>query len=285
MATSVVYPAGIAPALGHMHSASNEIQIFVEDTANRNLWRNIIKKFLPEGIGFSDPIPLGGRDKVIEECKKDQADDGRKKLYIIDADLDLLKGRRKPNLKHLYRLRAYCIENYLLQEDALVKVAQVLNPDISEHDARNTLAFSDWKQRNAEPFRKLFIGYATVHTIDDQHQTVGYWIGHLALPSPSDDELCPAKSRVRVRGLLRLIRANFSNETVRGIYSDILERSANLDYCTYVSGKDCLLNRMIVRLRRRFGPMRDDQIKVLLSDYMSPDVDPYLKRRLRQICV
>ena len=142
MTTSVIYPLGIAPALGHLNSSGNEIEIFVEDTSNLNVWRNVLRKFLPEGVAFSDPIPLGGRPQVLEECRRDQVEDGRKKLYIIDADLDLLRGCRKPKLKHLYRLRGYCIENYLLQEDALIEVAQILDTDASEADARNKLVFS-----------------------------------------------------------------------------------------------------------------------------------------------
>ncbi|MBL3598161.1 DUF4435 domain-containing protein, partial [Rhodovulum sulfidophilum] len=148
MSTSVVYPEGIAPALGHLNSARNDIEIFVEDTANLNVWRSIIQKFLPEGVSFYDPIPLGGRKAVLEECRRDQANDGRKKLYIIDADLDLLMGRPKPRLRHLYRLRAYCVENYLIQEDAFLEAAQIIDPNISKEDARTLMDFAGWKRRN-----------------------------------------------------------------------------------------------------------------------------------------
>lgn len=284
MATSVIYPAGVAQALGHLHTSHNEIQIFIEDTANRNIWRNILKKFLPNDVEFSDPIPLGGREKVIRECRLDQADDGRKKLYIIDADLDLLKGRCKPRLKHLYRLRSYCIENYLAQEDALVKVAQVLNTNVSDIDARNRLDLNSWKQRNELEFRQLFCCYATIHSLDDRIKTVGYWIGNLTQAQPAIDELCPVKTRRRVRGLFRSIRANSSREIVRETYTYISKNADDLDYFRYASGKDGVLKQLIVRLKRLFGNMHDDQITVLLSDYMSPDIDPYLKRRLHSIC-
>lgn len=284
MTTSVVYPTGIAAALGHLNASRNEIEVFVEDTANLNVWRNILKKFLPEGVAFSDPIPLGGRLKVLEECRRDQAEDGRKKLYIIDADFDLLKGSRKPNLKHLYRLRGYCIENYLIQEKALVEVARILDTNVSEAVARNRLDFSAWKQRNQAIFQELFVCYATVNSIDEQHQTVSHWIGHVAQSSPMDDELCPVKTTARVRELLERIRADFSLEAVQEVYDRVLANANSMDICAYVSGKDCLINRLLVRLKRLFGPMKDNQIKVLLSRFMSPEIDPYLQRRLRAIC-
>ena len=284
MSTSVVYPDGVAPALGHLYSSRNEIEVFVEDTANRNVWRNILKKFLPEGVAFTDPIPLGGRPRVLEECRRDQREDGRRKLYIIDADLDILQGTRKPNLKHLYRLRGYCVENYLIQESALVKVAQILDPDVSEEDARNRLDFSSWKERNQEPFKQLFVCYATVNRIDERHQTVGHWIGHVSRPAPLFEDLCPQKTNRRCRELIRLVRADFPKAEVRATYDAVLQRAKSKDFMIYVSGKDGLLNRLILRLKRLFGRMDDDQIKVLLASYMSPDIDPYLQRRIRQIC-
>lgn len=284
MTTSVVYPAGVSSALGHLFSFGNEIEIFVEDTSNRNVWRNIIRKFLPEGVGFSNPIPLGGREKVLEECRLDQGDDGRRKLYIIDADLDLLQERPVPNLKFLYRLKAYCIENYLFQEDALIRLAQVLDGDVSEADARARLDVASWKQRNGPQFQRLFAGYATANLIDERYQTINYWIGRLAKAPPNSCDLCSEKTNIRWRQLMRQILEESPISEVRNAYAEISLRAAGMDFCTYTSGKNGLLNLMIARLKNLFGHMKEDQMKVLLAEYMSPEVDPDLKLRLQQIC-
>ena len=205
MTTSVVYPIGIAPALGHLHGSRNDIEIFVEDSSARNIWREILKKILPEGVKFEDPIQLGGRNRVLEECRRDQANDGRKRLYIIDADLDLLIGKPKPRLKHLYRLRAYCIENYLLNETALIDVATFLDVDASPEQARMKLDFEEWINSNRDILKNLFICYASSNHLSEQHQTIGYSVTRLAKSHPSSDILCPSKSGIRVFYLYRKV--------------------------------------------------------------------------------
>lgn len=282
--TSVLYPEGIAPALGHLNNHGNDIEVFVEDTVNRNVWRNVLKKFLPKGVTFSDPIALGGRKKVLEECSRDQIDDGRKKLYIIDADLDLLTGAPMPPLLHLHRLQGYCIENYLVQEEALVQVAQVMDVNVSEADARALLDFPGWKRANEEEFTTLFRCYAVANQLDERHRTVGHWIGHVCKDAPMDDCLCPHKTNARVMGLFRAVRLNNSKDALRQMYNEVSNNAETYDFCVYVSGKDGLLNRLIVRLKRFFGHMNDNQIKVLLSTYFEVDVDPNLKHRLEIIC-
>ena len=92
MSTSVVYPAKSAPAIGYLKRSSNDVEIFVEDTANPNMWVKLLKKYLPSSIRLNSVTPLGGRKNVLDACKEDQAIDDRKKLYIIDGDLDLIQA-------------------------------------------------------------------------------------------------------------------------------------------------------------------------------------------------
>ncbi|WP_237400361.1 hypothetical protein, partial [Rhodovulum sulfidophilum] len=125
---------------------------------------------------------------------------------------------------------------------------------------------------------------AIIKYIDERHQTVGHWIGHVSLPSPADDELCPRRVRERTMRLIRLIRGDHTSEEVRSVYEMIKSNADSMDFLNYASGKDCIANRLIVRMRRVFGYMRDGQIKVLLARYMSSSVDPYLEKRLKLIC-
>ena len=126
MTTSVRYPPSAARALGLLTSHNNDIEIYVEDTSTPNLWVKLLRKYLPPNIRLNDVNVLGSRVTVIQACKLDQQLDGRKKLYIIDGDLELLIGKHRPRLRHLYRLRGYCVENYLMHEDALVSAVTTL---------------------------------------------------------------------------------------------------------------------------------------------------------------
>jgi hypothetical protein len=285
MTTSAVYPIGIAPALGHLHGSRNDIEIFVEDSSAKNVWRELLKNLLPDGVQFEDPIQLGSRDTVLKECRRDQVADGRKKLYIIDADLDLLKGVPKPNLRHLYRLRSYCLENYLLNEAALVDVATILDVDVSPAEARARLGFSEWVEKNSDLLTRLFVCYATSHQLAEQHQTIGFSVVRLAQCHPSNDELCPSKTSVRIFGLNRLVCRDVGSNQLREVGSVVQSNSSRLGPLRFVSGKDYLLPLMRARLQKLFrNQLPDSTLKVLLARATTKDIDPYLGRRLRFIC-
>lgn len=215
MNTSVVYPAGIAPALGHLNSFQNDIEIFVEDTTGINMWRNVLRAFLPAGTAFSAPIQLGGRDRVIDECKKDQEDDGRRKLYIIDGDIDILLGRKKPRLKHLYRIRSYCIENYLIQEKALIDLACILDPEVDEWTAAEKLDFEDWMLRISRELVGLFVCYGTSLSLGGGGRTIGYHVAGLARPHPNHFFICERKAGRRIFSIYRRLCREFGLVAVR----------------------------------------------------------------------
>lgn len=285
MTTSVVYPAGIAPALGHLHGSRNEIEIFVEDKSAKNVWRELLKRFLPSGVKFDDPIQLGSRDKVLEECRRDQDNDGRKKLYIIDADLDLIKGRPKPRLKHLYRLRSYCIENYLLSEEAILSVATALDTNMTLEQAKIELDYNGWLEANSELLGKLFVCYASANHLSERHQTIGYSVVRLTQNHPLCDMLCPSKTSTRVFGLYRQVSRDVGVNELRRFRLVALENILKLDPLQFASGKDYLLPLVRFRLRQRFGgQIPEDTTKVLLARSTPRDVDPYLISRLKKIC-
>jgi hypothetical protein len=285
MITSAIYPTGIAESLGHLNSSRNEIEIFVEDTANLNMWRRILRAFLPDGIRFNDPIQLGGRERVLEECRADQARDCRRRLYIIDADMDFLHGVEKPRLKHLYRIRAYCIENYLCHQSALLEVCQDLDVDASEADARARLDLSNWTNANRELMEYLFVCYAVVRRLEPQIATVDYSFERLIQPAPYMDLLCPRLTKSRVFSLLRELRRNRTRGEISAAFSEVQENISGIDCMKYVSGKSFILPLILKRIRREFGGgLSNEQFKASFSRNLSPSVDPYLAARLKRIC-
>lgn len=277
---------GIAPSLGHLNSSRNDVQIYVEDTSDKNIWRELIKTFLPEGIKFSDPIPLGSRLRVLEECRRDQAcNDNRKKLYIIDADLDLLKGKPKPKLKHLYRLRAYCIENYLLNENAIVKLATAIDTNATDDEAKSRLDMAAWIRSNEILFKDLFVCYAILNQVCEHEPTVSLNGQALTKASPRMDVLCPIKTYNRIFRLYRTARTHVTKERLRELRDKAVQNGARYEVCQFVSGKNYLLPLLITRIKREFGgQIQRGTLKVLLARYTTADVDKYLLRRMRSIC-
>ena len=135
------YSHTAAKALAYLKRPYNDIDIFVEDTGNHNMWLTIVRNVVPREFKITSVNLLGGRESVIAACKRDQINDGRRKLYIIDGDFDFILGKKKPALKYLYRIRGYCIENLLINEVAAISVGLFYKPTWDEVRVRAELQF------------------------------------------------------------------------------------------------------------------------------------------------
>lgn len=285
MITSVVYPPRAAQALGYLNSSRNDIEVFVEDSSAPNLWIKLLRNLLPNGIRLNSVNILGSRDNVLAACREDQLDDGRKKIYLIDADLDLLKGKSKPRLKHLYRLRAYCVENYLIKEENLISLATNFDVTVSEAAARQRLDFSGWRTRNMASLNSLFVCYAVTHSLASSEKTVGYSVFRLLDEEGGQFDFCQLKVSKRVVGLYRIVIGEKDALLARSEFHKVRNNALNFDFTSSVSAKDYILPQIFRRMKANFGVnVSLAQFKVMLAGLVGRDVDPYLVRRLARIC-
>lgn len=284
--TSVRYPTKSAPAIGYLKRSANDIEVFVEDSSSPNMWVRLLQKYLPEGIKLNSVNILGDRKRVIEACKKDQSNDGRRKLYVIDADFDLISSQAKPNLKHLYRLQAYCVENYILNQEALTFVATSFNDTLSETDAAAKVNMEDWLKKNSDCLSRLFCCYAVCQKLGLGEKTVGYSCFLLRDMSAEEFVYCSRKVNARVFSLYRKLILRFGSNNTRSLaacYSRSLNKHG-VQRC--VSAKDYILPAIEQKLKSTCGVnVSRKQLKTLLADRANQSFDPYLSRRLKRICV
>lgn len=280
MSTTARYPARAAPALGYLKAHSNDVDIFVEDTSSPNMWLKIIRRYLPKTTKIKSVSPLGGKKEVLKACRADQAERTRRRLYIIDADMDLLTGSRKPGLKHLYRLQRYCIENYLIDQTALRNVVTGLLPKISEDEVDICCDVKAWLSRNSGPLRSLFEAYAISEHLYTGYATVSYSCYRLFNEDGSFD-LCPRKVRSRVFRVLLAARRQHSGEEVRRARETIklnISKRRPIEYC---SGKHYIIPGIFETLKSGIKITASlDVFKTMLADHVNTDADPHLKRRL-----
>jgi len=122
--------------------------------------------------------------------------------YLIDGDLDLILRRPVPRLKHLYRLKVYCMENRLLSEFAAVAIGTECATDIGWHDMALRLSFRALMEAPVQKLLPLFIVYSVVQKLGLTIETVGYPVQRL-LKVPSDPEtLSGHLVRKRMRELI-----------------------------------------------------------------------------------
>ena len=284
MNTSAMYPPRAARALGLLTSHNNDVEIYVEDAGIPNLWVKLLRKYLPRNIRLNNVNVLGSKTNVIGACKVDQEFDGRKKLYIIDGDMDLLTGKNKPKLRHLYRLRSYCVENYILDESALVSAVMVVNTRIDEVTARRQVDLFGWLERNRRCLESLFVCYAVTYEMKKSLQTVGFSVYEL-VKGGGDFDLCERKISIRVMELYRRIRIDFSREYTRNVYERIRMNAEAINVELYVSGKDYIFP-LIYQVIKKKNPtnITGNAFKVLVAQCLEETKDSYLLRRIRRVC-
>ena len=285
MTTSVVYSPKAAQALAYLKSFHNDIEIFVEDQSIPNLWVKLLRNYLPENVRLTSVNVLGSKQEVLKACRADQQDDGRKKLYIVDGDLDLLRGKAKPRLKHLYRLRAYSVENYLLDKESIVEAVTTLAPRLDEQTVMNQLDLDGWFERNRELLTSLFVCYAASFELNREASTVKFSVHKLLRSGDAHFDFCSTKIVSRIVGLYRRIRQNRSRGETRLAYNRIDGNAAKLGVERFVSGKDYLFPIVFRKVTTKFRvTTKADSLKTLIAKCTVSIQDPYLLRRVRQIC-
>ena len=227
---------------------------------------------------------LGSKMNVIKACKIDQEFDGRRKLYIIDADMELLTGKHKPRLRHLYRLRGYCVENYLLNEGALVSAVTTVNTRIDENSARRQIDFLGWLERNRKSLESLFICYAVTYEMKRELKTVGFSVYRL-LKAGNNFDLCERKVFLRTIELYRRIRSDCSKENTRLVYEKVRMNAEAIGALRFASGKDYIFPPIYQLIKSKSATnITIDAFKVLVAQCVDNAEDRYLLRRIRNVC-
>lgn len=229
----------------------NDIDVYVEDTAGgfKKLFKEIIGKAFQQKYKIEHVLPLGDRDSVIGECEKNQAKTGRKRIYIIDGDLYLLNNKEQKSLKGLYILPRYCIENFLIDENAIIELLFEEDHELEKKEIADKLKLSEWIIHNEDLLTKLFINYAACHKFVPELQTVGFKVTNLT--NSNSGEVCPVKINKRIDDLresvAKKIDINIFLDEVARIEEVINTQSNKL--IKYVSGKSYLLPLLRTRCK------------------------------------
>ncbi len=262
----------------------NDVDVYVEDATCQNMYVHLINRVLEGAAAITSVFPLGGRDAVLARCRADQTPGGRKRLYLLDADFDLLRGIPPPNLMRLCRLSVYCSENLLISEEALVRLATEASPSTPAHELAGQLDVNSRIDRAAQTLLPLFVLYAVSHDLGLSLETASFSVIRLCRTPMEPDSLCPKMVRARMRGFLRQIlqarpKADYDASKTRILHKLALWQRPKSDL---ISGKTYLLP-LAHRLLRAVAGFRDpaDSLRVRLAAYCDLSKDPDFVAGLR----
>ena len=262
----------------------NDIDVFVEDATCQNMYVRLINRILGSRGRISQVYPLGGRDSVTQRCRDDQGPRSRRRLYIVDADMDLILGLSAPRLLHYYRLSHYCSENLLLSEHAFITLATEARVDVPWAELAVSMALRPLLERAVRILLPLFVAYGVAHELGLGIETTGYRVQRL-LTDPNDPStLSESLVRARILSIVRQIRSQVSARKYRAARNSILRRIARSrrDHSVYISGKTYLLPLAHLQLRKTAGVSDAvDRIKVRLAQHCELTIDSGFTRALR----
>jgi hypothetical protein len=236
----------------------NDVDIYIEDTAvgYRKIFKELLNKALGSKFSIAQVFPIGTRNEVIAECEKNQEPADRKRVYIVDGDFYLLNGGDREDLKGLFVLPRYCIENYFFNEDAIAQTAYEEEAEMEIDDILRGIDFNHWLNENEKTLLELFIVYAICFKHIPSEQTISFKVTKLC--SSNSGIVCPDKINLRITELRNKLIAFFGEERLELEIGIIKEKIKSKDkkLLRFVSGKDYLLPLMIARLQSflKFSP-------------------------------
>lgn len=135
------------------YSQFNEVEFFVEDTDQENLYYVILKKLFPD-IRFEKIFPLNGKTNVTNAAIQQSND--HKKIYIVDLDFDHIIGTKRTDLNNLFYLERYSIENYFVSQTAINELIIEKYPKKKRERIINEFNINDFLTESQRLLDKLF---------------------------------------------------------------------------------------------------------------------------------
>lgn len=228
----------------------NELDIYVEDTeiGSEKIYSIIITRLLGSKFKINRVFSLGGRKAVIDTCNAFADKNDRKRLFIIDGDLNLLCGEHL-TIKNLYTLNMYCYENLLIDDSALISFMDDEDANTSIDEIQRQLGFDNWINKNEGLLINLFVYYGLCHIFLPSIQTVGIKYSNYI---SSDSGFVDADIvNTKISELDEMLRHDIDSSLLDNEKKK-LEKNISL-YCRpidLVSGKDYLLPLAILRMKK-----------------------------------
>ncbi|WP_303678101.1 DUF4435 domain-containing protein [Dehalococcoides mccartyi] len=161
-------------ALPLFYSRYNDIDIFVEDERDESFYTELIKKITNNKLKVSRIFGLGGKENLLKDLQnKINSSSLSKQFYIADGDFDIILNRAFPNTDRLHVLNAYCIENFLLEEDAICSVVQEDKPNKTFEQWKSKLEFPIWLRESIELLSPLFAFFLLTQKLNLEIKNVG----------------------------------------------------------------------------------------------------------------
>ncbi|MBI2399081.1 MAG: DUF4435 domain-containing protein [Xanthomonadales bacterium] len=224
--------------------------MYVEDVNDEAFYRSLLDFATGKKIKIARVFALGNKSEVIRVARAHDHR-ARRALFIIDGDLEWVRGDPVPAVVGLHRHAAYCVENLLLCEKAVVAL---LSQEIAvtEAEAATRFGYKSWQDSITMPLCELFSAFATSQVFVPSFATVSRGVGVMCSErlAPRRSELDQNKVATMRQAALREAESASSKADVVAELRRVTVRVNSLpDPLAAVSGKDFLLPLLCFKLQ------------------------------------
>lgn len=268
----IKWPVKAIYAIRALFEPLQDIDVYVEDTDDEPFYKSLLDYASNGAVRIARVFALNGRVAVVEAARRHNYAK-RRALFIIDGDLEWVKGDSAPPITGLYRIDAYCIENLLLCEEA---IAFVISQEkaVSISDAAAQAEVSTWMVSVELPLVELFAAYATLNHFSPSIATVSKRVGRLCSEDgvPRVNKLDSQKVRVEKDEVISVAEGVVGSINVAAKYAERMAFIQGLEVpLRAVSGKDYLLPLLHMHLNTLGCRIRTTALRMRLSCSGSAD--------------
>ena len=262
----------------------NDILIFTEDNdADKEFYVQFYQRLL-EGtdVRLNDVTQLGSC-REVEAAYLRETDFATPKLYVVDGDIQILYSPKEEK-PHFFPLHRYCIENYLVDENALVETLYLFLGKFNQERVKELLAYNTSMSQMAIKIIPLFY-YFSILTEYDLPFTLSS-IHRYFQNAFLDNKIQEVESEMHDRLLTEGISEDEIQEKLRDRKSRFPLTTDSL--MVVVSGKDYILEYIKSLVKVNFGikSFNFPQEAWKLNCCRNMDVTPLrpLRDKIVQIC-
>lgn len=255
----------------------NDFDIYIEDTAAGypKIIAAMFSRAMSSTILLDKVFPLGQRSDVIKAAQV-RLNSGTKRpaVYIVDGDLYLLAGEREFLPPNVVVLPRYCIENFMLDEMAIVDVLDEEHCTLHADDLKQEFDYAGWIERSTTALKSLFRVFATAHYLRSGVQTIARGYGSICSGASGevDPQKCTDISKEIMAELTLYHGVHDVQRALEYIDSKINERECFIT--KYVSAKDFTLPLIILKMKSVL-PLKMQHISLKMRIARKCNVEPF----------
>ena len=278
------YKEFIIPTISLFFKAKNDVDIFIEDSNDEEFYKALIQR-LTDGKRVKKIISCKCKTELIKACEADQIDRVRKRIYLTDGDLDLIVDSNIYDLKYLYILEKYCIENYLIEEEGILEVLHS-NIVLDKSVIKKQLTLNNYLKSISNPLIQLFLHYSITHLHKMGTKTVANAVATFCKQNKSLTVLDIIKIENKIKELREEIILKIGEDEYDATIYDLRQKwpSNNQTLLTIVSAKDYLLPLLIFRFKKLKGKvsfnLKSESLRIGLAKNINLDSLSNLKNKI-----